>query len=85
MGGWMERQMDCWMNGWMDDGQRAERKRERHRYVWKYALLSLTYIAKQKQQKKSDLKDHVEDSLYTFQVKAKLTDDHRSQNSVYIR
>ena len=23
----MERQMDCWMNGWMDDGQRAEREK----------------------------------------------------------
>ena len=83
--GWMDGQMYCWMNGWMDDGQIAERKRERHRYAQKYALLSLTYIAEQKQKKKSDLKeDHVNDPLYKFQVKAKLTDDHGSQNSNYI-
>ena len=82
---WMDGQMDCWMNGWMDDEQIAERKTERHRYEQKYALLSLTCIAEQNQQKKSDLKeDHVDDSLQKFQVKAKLTDDHRSQNSHYI-
>ena len=78
MDGWIDRWMlDEWMDGWWTDSWKKDRKAQ--------VLLSLTYIAEQNEQKKSDLKeDHVDDSLQKFQVKAKLTDDHRSQNSDYI-